>query len=303
MITQIRQPYKSWKGNLFEVSSTTNSVVPTNSRPRVNGASDDPSLFTSAFGRARPLKQYRKQLQPNPNSGKSRVSYSAFERPGGSVYLGEENVKCHTGDDDCETGIVKNYIEQQPFCKVCYKSNCTSCSVGVTHIIRSGLTDKKDPKQKYYHDRKAYLQSRCLTYQQKLSVNPREGVTYVDSNGKPLPPSDSYTGSQVFNAQNCGNDCDTGSTKPRVTIYKPSNSTFAVQGAVSSGSRIARLKYNTITRNGASFRSAFGQSAANAGRYRGDGNAAYFVKSKNNVCKQGVYRRTGKKTACKMQFL
>jgi len=302
MITQIKQPYKSWKGNLFEVSSTTNSVVPTNSRPRVNGASDDPSLFTSAFGRARPLKHYRKQLQPNPNSGKSKVSYSAFERPGGSVYLGEENVKCNSGvNGDCETGIVKNYIEQEPFCKVCYKTNCTTCTSPVTHIIRSGLTDKKE--KKYYHDRKAYLQSRCLTYQQKLSVNPREGVTYVDSNGVPLPPSNSDTGSQVFNAQSCGKDCTPVNSNPRITIYKPNNSKFAVQGAVSSGSRIARLKYNTITRNGASFRSAFGNSAANAGRYRGNGSAPYFVKSKNNTCKKGVYRKKGKRTACTMMFL
>ena len=50
-------------------------------------------------------------------------------------------------------------------------------------------------------------------------------------------------------------------------IYKPNNSQFAVQGAVDSSERLARLKYDTITTVGASYRRAFGPQVANALAY------------------------------------
>jgi len=68
------------------------------------------------------------------------------------------------------------------------------------------------------------------------------------------------------------------------TIYKPSNRKFAVQGAVSSSNRLLRLKVDTITKNGSSFRSAYGDAAANAGRYRASQNSPYFIKTKSEVC-------------------
>jgi hypothetical protein len=46
-------------------------------------------------------------------------------------------------------------------------------------------------------------------------------------------------------------------------IYKPNNSQFAQQGGVSSSTRIARLKYDTITTVGATYRSAYGAQVAN----------------------------------------
>ena len=49
--------------------------------------------------------------------------------------------------------------------------------------------------------------------------------------------------------------------------YKPSNSQFGVQGAVSSSDRLLRKKYDTITTVGSSFRSAFGAQTANALAY------------------------------------
>lgn len=54
--------------------------------------------------------------------------------------------------------------------------------------------------------------------------------------------------------------------------YKPSNSQFGVQGAVSSSDRLLRKKYDTITTVGSSFRSAFGAQTANALAY---GSSAY----------------------------
>ena len=72
------------------------------------------------------------------------------------------------------------------------------------------------------------------------------------------------------------------------TIYKPSNSGFSTQGAVSAGDRLTRLKYNTITKNASSFTTAYGSQGANAGKYHSSTSGPYFVKNKVDTC----YRRT-----------
>lgn len=63
------------------------------------------------------------------------------------------------------------------------------------------------------------------------------------------------------------------------SYYKPNNSDFAQQGAVSSSSLITRLKYNTITNNGAAYQSAFGKATANALAY-GVPEGGYTIKDK-----------------------
>jgi len=49
--------------------------------------------------------------------------------------------------------------------------------------------------------------------------------------------------------------------------YKPNNINYSQQGGVSSGDRISRLRYNTITTAGSTFRSAFGSQTASAYAY------------------------------------
>lgn len=61
--------------------------------------------------------------------------------------------------------------------------------------------------------------------------------------------------------------------------YKPNNSQFATQGAVSSSDLIVRKKYDTITTAGASFRSSFGNQTANALAYGVPSNG-YTIKDK-----------------------
>jgi hypothetical protein len=61
--------------------------------------------------------------------------------------------------------------------------------------------------------------------------------------------------------------------------YKPNNSQFAQQGAVSSSSRVARLKYNAITNSAASYRNAYGAHVANALAYGVPANG-YTIKDK-----------------------
>jgi hypothetical protein len=67
--------------------------------------------------------------------------------------------------------------------------------------------------------------------------------------------------------------------KYKPIYYKPSNSQFGVQGAVSSGDLINRKKYDTVTSVGASFRSAYGNQTANALAY-GSSMYGYTLKDK-----------------------
>jgi hypothetical protein len=61
--------------------------------------------------------------------------------------------------------------------------------------------------------------------------------------------------------------------------YKPNNSQFAQQGAVTSGSKIARIRYDTITNSAASYRTAFGLHVSNALAYGVPANG-YTIKDK-----------------------
>ena len=66
------------------------------------------------------------------------------------------------------------------------------------------------------------------------------------------------------------------------TIYKPNNTQFAQQGAVSGSTRLQKLKADTITSNGFSFYSAYGATMANAGNFQGTNPSNnYYVKNRN----------------------
>ena len=76
------QPYVSWK------RGSASSVMGGWSRPNVNGPSTNPNDYIGPSRKARPLKIWRKQLQPTANSGNSVASISVAERPGGTVARG-----------------------------------------------------------------------------------------------------------------------------------------------------------------------------------------------------------------------
>jgi hypothetical protein len=81
------------------------------------------------------------------------------------------------------------------------------------------------------------------------------------------------------------------------TIYKPSNRDFAIQGAASGGSRVLKLKNDTINRNGASTNNAWGLVSTNYGFYGIEGQqGSYFVKIKPNPPK--CFTPPGSHTRC-----
>lgn len=61
--------------------------------------------------------------------------------------------------------------------------------------------------------------------------------------------------------------------------YKPNNSQYAQQGAVSASSKIARVRYNTITTNALKYRTSLGESVGNALAY-GVSDTIYSLKDK-----------------------
>jgi hypothetical protein len=64
-----------------------------------------------------------------------------------------------------------------------------------------------------------------------------------------------------------------------IIYYKPNNSQYAQQGAVSASSLITRLKYNTITNNTYKYQVAYGTAVANALAY-GVPEGGYTIKDK-----------------------
>ena len=94
-------------------------------------------------------------------------------------------------------------------------------------------------------------------------------------------------------ANNVSNTVYTGTNTPSFLppyvpiYYKPNNSQFGTQGAVSSSDLINRKKYDTITTVGSSFRSAYGAQTANALAY-GSSQYGYTLKDRIGYPKNKV---------------
>ena len=277
------QPNVNWK------ELATYSAVPSWNYSANNTQGDSGTPF-----KARPLKIWRKQLT-GKNRGRSGVGMP-MDVPGGSVYLGSTN-PCDV--ENKGIGLINNIDhgfkiqETQPGDKfydaslnkmVCVASNPE------TKVIKSASTILN---KKYYTDSRAYLQSRCKTFTQNQGTGVQiEGGIYYDSNNNVLEPSDSDNGPPYYESTNCNKGCN---DKPKKIIYKPNNKNYSTQGAVSSGSRLLRLKVDTINTTASSY-SAYGESAKNAGRYSSNSNAIFILKSRQNNCKP--VRRNGNPLRC-----
>jgi hypothetical protein len=171
--------------------------------------------------------------------------------PGGSVYLG--NVPANT---TClllpagETAVgIKETIENYDTCK-----SDNTCKSDRSKIIRRASTIIK---KKYYTDTKAYMRSKGVLYDQKITP------TRLLNESK-----------NEYATQNCA-ACD--NVTPATTIYKPNNAQYAQQGAVDSSARLTRLKLDMVNKNAASYKDTFGTTAP---RYLGMSLTPYFLKSK-----------------------
>jgi hypothetical protein len=99
--------------------------------------------------------------------------------------------------------------------------------------LRSSIQPNLNVNQPYYTESNSYLKSRGNTFDAKS--------TFTFNGGE----NNSY------------NETTQGICYPLKTIYKPNNTNFATQGAVTSDTRLLKLKYDTITKNNASFTDLF----------------------------------------------
>jgi len=321
------QPYVPWKG------ASTNSAVPTYSQPlQKNETQQNGPSFS-----ARPIKHWRKQLNPRPGSGRGRPGVGMpMDVPGGSVYLGSDSSNCVVcGEDGLSnsTGLKNNILRDNGQKAATFmlspkynasanilegvgnnKENvCVACNPE-NNRIRSAIQDT-GYLGRYHYTSQSYLRARGNLYNQKSTTNADiSGVQYIDpATGLEYWPTNNKSGiaPQIRGTQYCLSqavvgDLANGTWDPSTrycradtTIYKPNNRQFATQGAVSSSSRILRLQYNTITKNGNSFRTAWGNQGANAGKYRGTPTAPYFLKSKNQARIPNIRNRIpGNHTFC-----
>jgi hypothetical protein len=233
---------------------------------------------------ARPQKQWRKQYQNQNNltGGTYRRAGVGMpmDRPGGLVPVASPKIQCQT----CNNTIPANV-------EIIKDSPCTSCQPIINNVR---LSDKT------FTNNTAYLQSRCSIYEQKSGIVPDPAVDYFSAEGIPLEPSSSHLGPQ--RRESLG--CFTPVCQP--TIYKPSNTPHAQQGGVSSSSRIARLKYNTLNNypvntdgsiySGSVFNTGAGALGVNSGRYQIEASPSYFTKYKPQAV--AFLRKSGTKIYC-----
>ena len=109
------------------------------------------------------------------------------------------------------------------------------------------------------------------------------GTYYVQPSTNSSPVLNTFNGIQVGSTYpNPINQIFDGTMSPKIgtpyvpLYYKPSNSKFATQGSVDASSRLARLKYDTITSSASTFTTAYGRHTANALAYGVPGPGATF---------------------------
>ena len=271
--------YFSWKGKTF---SEIYSVLQKNS----NNASTHPTSFFKPL----PLKHYRLTVHnsdTNPKQVKNSTSIRALmETPGGTTVESAATEICNDSDKNTLHFVLPNNSSQNP-CNACDDTAINSAQtasisqadnarrrVRSAGMNRPKYNSNQNNRSENFRSASQYLKSRNRTFTQNQFTNLR-----IDN------PSNSAENVYASNTiQYCNNGGKATNYVP--VYYKPNNTKFAVQGAVDSSSRLARLKYDTITDVGASMRSAFGPETANALSYSVPANG-YTVKDKMgypNVC-------------------
>ena len=299
------QPYVITKNN-------KNQIITSNARPITNGSwiINQPGGTEAKDGNAflaRPLKQWRKQLQPDLiRSGTQSKNIIPSDLPGSFFTLGSGLPKnttptcCGTSSEticetesDCKTYETTDTKIVSDIPKEKYNNFCDSTgNCSVSNVIKQS---QATPINDNFTNTSAYLQSRCKTYYQRLSSQHATGVKYYtseptyysDLSGVALYPNDLPTGPQVTQKTSCSEQCDD-------TIYKPSNRPFSIEGAASGASRILKLKNDSFYQNGAQTNNANGLKATNYGYYNWEGNGSYFIKIKPTApqCFSGPYNHT-----------
>ena len=184
------------------------------------------------------LKDYLKYVNANTKKG-------TFLKANGTVYQTVSSVEIIEATKECKK--VTNDIYKDP-----YVESCSNPEVCYDRRISSGMQPKKTccSEKKYSFSYSQYNKNRMMnTYERGLEKNrlfnfktgkyDKCPIIYVKSSGDAC----------LATFENCiTNKNKTALRLPNtaITEWKPSNKKFKVQGAVSAGSRLERLKLDTI---------------------------------------------------------
>ena len=284
------QPLKHWRLQLNTVSDVSGNIIEAGvyNKKSVSDLMDKPGA-THIINKPDSLPSLSACTVCDPN-GNGQFSIEYFNRELlwnidiSFAYPGDKFLDCSSNNGVCRTA-----------CVACNPEN---------NVIRSAVTLLN---KNYYTDSRAYLRSRCKTYKQNLNITQLADPSsqFIPNTKSPAFPNDKSCGPQSFLIGTCPDFCQSGANlcgknippnpNRSIAIYKPNNRGFAQQGAVTSSTRIAKLRYQTITKNAATFTTAFGAQSANAARYTANSNGPYFLKNKKFNCGDNInlFTRTG----------
>lgn len=219
--------YVSWK------SPNNYATISRNIKPFTN---KDPSYNEpGAFRKPRPIKHYRKGIFiNNENSNKFTKSSNGMPYLLETIQNTPGMFHCttnHINSDQCNgTPII--YVNNKLYDTTdtpTYQSDeycCNKEKDALKHVIYAN-TGYIPPT--YYSSYTQYIHGRGNTYQQKI----------FDFESTSNPALNTYVIPNVYNSKDCVN----------VSVYKPSNPQFAIQNAVSGGTRVLKLSTTTIERS------------------------------------------------------
>ena len=233
---------KYYNTNIKGISRT--ETIFSNARPDTNGSWISSNLIQSTLDgnafHARPLKQWRHQLMLDSVKGgtSSKGLYNIYQ-PSGTIFLGG-NVNV---ENNCCFNKGYNIISN-----ISISKNITCCRSAKKYKPSTTILNKN-----YYTTNIAYLKSRVKLYSQRNTLRHIPNIIY-DASGNQYDESGNIVFGEFY-SNNCANNCSINNNL--VVIYKPNNHKFSIQGAVSSSSRIDKLKLDTINKNKASLKKIY----------------------------------------------
>ena len=227
-----------------------------------------------------PLKIHRREIcSTNGNARNSQSITLNYDLPGGTII--RENSDCNMNvqeinknikyEDPCSEGHILenesnsknlNSLNQQTSALRRVRSSGMQrniASYSNTHSVRSAnescniSKDSFDKGNKIFSSAREYMYNRNKTFQQNSFNRLRSGVNEQ--------PGSANTYNNVYSSNNVSHCTNDSYVKVH---YNPSNSKFSQNGAVSSGTRLLRLKTDTIREVSSKMESTFGKQTANA---------------------------------------
>jgi len=286
-----------WKG--FNNSNVPKFIsLPGNFRPLVINPYSSPditlanALLKSNQFKAKPIKHWRKQYgnYNNRQSNRDRKLIQQYNTPGGYMVQTARAPDYNKNPCECSGNVlgfpdytlgnynnsnIKNNSGSSFDYATCREiSNCILNDIPSKAKRRSRTTYTVPCSQNSYFSYYQYNHARCKEYVQNMNGELRYGDT----------TNSSYCSCGLDSSYGCCCKPENAPQSCRKHAWaKPNNKKFWQQGAVSSSSRLLRLKVNTLNTTASSIGVEYGEGAANALTYNGYPAAPFITKSKMNA--------------------